>query len=43
MDKALFNIGIDAWWMDTTEPETEGQEETYNSVTRYILGAAIGM
>ncbi|MGH9504622.1 MAG: glycoside hydrolase family 31 protein [Terriglobales bacterium] len=27
MDKALFNIGIDAWWLDTTEPETEGQEE----------------
>jgi alpha-D-xyloside xylohydrolase len=28
MDKALFNIGIDAWWLDTTEPETEGQEES---------------
>ncbi len=27
IDKALFSIGIDAWWMDTTEPETEGQEE----------------
>ena len=27
MNKALFNIGVDAWWMDTTEPETEGQEE----------------
>jgi len=27
MDKALFNIGIDAWWLDTTEPETEGQED----------------
>jgi alpha-D-xyloside xylohydrolase len=27
MNKALFNIGIDAWWLDTTEPETEGQEE----------------
>ena len=27
MDKALFDIGIDAWWLDTTEPETEGQEE----------------
>ncbi len=27
MDRALFNIGIDAWWLDTTEPETEGQEE----------------
>lgn len=27
METALFNIGIDAWWLDTTEPETEGQEE----------------
>jgi alpha-D-xyloside xylohydrolase len=27
MEKGLFNIGIDAWWLDTTEPETEGQEE----------------
>jgi len=27
MEKALFEIGIDAWWLDTTEPETEGQEE----------------
>jgi alpha-D-xyloside xylohydrolase len=27
VNKALFSIGLDAWWMDTTEPETEGQEE----------------
>jgi alpha-D-xyloside xylohydrolase len=27
MEKGLFNLGIDAWWLDTTEPETEGQEE----------------
>ncbi len=27
MEKALFNIGVDAWWLDTTEPETEGLEE----------------
>jgi alpha-D-xyloside xylohydrolase len=27
MNKALFGIGIDAWWLDTTEPETEGQEQ----------------
>jgi alpha-D-xyloside xylohydrolase len=25
-NKALFNIGVDAWWQDTVEPETEGQE-----------------
>jgi len=27
MDQHLFKIGVDAWWLDTTEPETEGQEE----------------
>jgi alpha-D-xyloside xylohydrolase len=27
VDRGLFNLGVDAWWMDTTEPETEGQEE----------------
>jgi alpha-D-xyloside xylohydrolase len=27
VDKGLFSLGIDAWWMDTTEPETEGQED----------------
>lgn len=27
VNKGLFQIGLDAWWMDTTEPETEGQEE----------------
>jgi alpha-D-xyloside xylohydrolase len=27
VDKALFRLGADAWWMDTTEPETEGQQE----------------
>ena len=26
MDDALFRIGVDAWWLDTTEPETEGLE-----------------
>jgi alpha-D-xyloside xylohydrolase len=28
MDGALFRIGVDAWWLDTTEPETEGREES---------------
>src|SRR5437773_6380676 len=28
MDNALFKIGVDAWWLDTTEPETEGREES---------------
>ncbi len=26
MNGALFKIGVDAWWLDTTEPETEGRE-----------------
>ena len=29
MDKALFKIGADAWWLDTTEPETEDRETTF--------------
>jgi alpha-D-xyloside xylohydrolase len=28
MDEALFKIGVDAWWLDTTEPESEGREES---------------
>jgi len=32
MDNALFKIGADAWWLDTTEPETSGREE--NIITR---------
>ncbi len=27
VNQSLFKIGVDAWWMDTTEPETEGVEE----------------
>jgi alpha-D-xyloside xylohydrolase len=27
INDALFKIGVDAWWLDTTEPETEGREE----------------
>jgi alpha-D-xyloside xylohydrolase len=40
MDKALFNIGVDAWWLDTTEPETEGQEE--NILLGHKLAAGSG-
>ncbi|HUI43330.1 MAG TPA: glycoside hydrolase family 31 protein [Terriglobia bacterium] len=28
MDQGLFSIGADAWWLDTTEPETEGREDS---------------
>ena len=37
---SLYNIGIDAWWMDTTEPETEGQEE--NILLGHKLAAGSG-
>jgi len=36
----LFSIGLDAWWMDTTEPETEGQEE--NILLNHKLAAGSG-
>jgi alpha-D-xyloside xylohydrolase len=40
INKALFSIGIDAWWMDTTEPETEGLEE--NILLNHKLAAGSG-
>ena len=40
IDKGLFKIGLDAWWMDTTEPETEGLEE--NILLRHKLAAGSG-
>jgi alpha-D-xyloside xylohydrolase len=38
MNKALFNIGVDAWWLDTTEPETEGREESILLHNKTALG-----
>ena len=40
VNKGLFSIGADAWWMDTTEPETEGQEQ--NIVLNHRLAAGSG-
>ena len=40
VNKGLFRIGLDAWWMDTTEPETEGQEE--NILLGHKLAAGSG-
>jgi alpha-D-xyloside xylohydrolase len=40
VNQALFSIGVDAWWMDTTEPETEGQEE--NILLGHKLAAGSG-
>jgi len=39
MNKALFNIGVDAWWLDTTEPETEGQEESILLGHKLFIGS----
>lgn len=39
MEKALFDIGIDAWWLDTTEPETEGQEENILLGQKLAIGS----
>ena len=40
VNQGLFSIGADAWWMDTTEPETEGQEE--NILLNHKLTAGSG-
>ncbi|HTQ57661.1 MAG TPA: glycoside hydrolase family 31 protein [Bryobacteraceae bacterium] len=39
MDKALFQIGADAWWLDTTEPETEGREENLMLNNKLFIGS----
>ncbi|MGA7302399.1 MAG: TIM-barrel domain-containing protein, partial [Candidatus Sulfotelmatobacter sp.] len=39
VDQGLFKIGVDAWWMDTTEPETEGQEENIQLGHKLAIGS----
>jgi alpha-D-xyloside xylohydrolase len=39
VNKGLFSLGADAWWMDTTEPETEGQEENIQLGHKLALGS----
>jgi alpha-D-xyloside xylohydrolase len=41
MDDALFKLGLDAWWLDTDEPETEGRE-TNILVTNKVNGGENG-
>ncbi len=41
MNNALFKIGADAWWLDTTEPETEGRE-TNLLVNNKVIGGENG-
>ncbi len=38
MNKALFQIGFDAWWLDTVEPETEGCEENIQLGHKLAIG-----
>ncbi|HXX99350.1 MAG TPA: TIM-barrel domain-containing protein, partial [Candidatus Limnocylindrales bacterium] len=38
MNDALFKIGLDAWWLDTTEPETEGLETNLLVTHKTALG-----
>ncbi|MGB8496346.1 MAG: glycoside hydrolase family 31 protein [Candidatus Acidiferrum sp.] len=38
MDDALFKIGVDAWWLDTTEPETEGRETNILATNKVAIG-----
>ncbi len=38
MDTALFKIGVDAWWLDTTEPETEGRETNILVTNKVAIG-----
>jgi len=38
MDQALFKIGVDAWWLDTTEPETEDREANILVTSKTHLG-----
>ncbi|PYV96436.1 MAG: hypothetical protein DMG89_17655 [Acidobacteria bacterium] len=38
MSQALFKIGVDAWWLDTTEPETEDRETNILVTNKTQLG-----
>ena len=39
IDQALFKIGVDAWWLDTTEPETEDRETNILVTNKTNLGS----
>ncbi len=39
MNDGLFKLGIDAWWLDTTEPETEGREENIQLDHKLAIGS----
>jgi alpha-D-xyloside xylohydrolase len=39
LDQALFMIGVDAWWLDTTEPETEDRGTNILVTNQTYLGS----
>jgi len=36
---ALFQKGVDAWWLDTDEPETEGREDNILTTAKLHIGS----
>ena len=40
VNAALFQKGVDAWWLDTDEPETEGRED--NILVDHTLACGLG-
>jgi alpha-D-xyloside xylohydrolase len=36
---ALFQKGVDAWWLDTDEPETEGREDNILVTNKMAIGS----
>jgi len=38
IDRGLFQIGADAWWLDTDEPETEHRETNILETNKVYLG-----
>jgi alpha-D-xyloside xylohydrolase len=38
IDKSLFQIGADAWWLDTDEPETEHRETNILVTSKVAIG-----
>jgi alpha-D-xyloside xylohydrolase len=41
IDKGLFQLGADAWWLDTDEPETEGRETNILVTDKVALGDGV--
>ena len=39
IDTALFEKGVDAWWLDTDEPETEGREDNILADHKMHIGS----